>query len=456
MKRLKLAIIILAAVLLLAGGIFTVAYLVNDKAEKDAKAEEDKLTMFDFNEDNVDKIEISNDGGDYVAEYISGTGWSLTNTDEFTLNDAVVASMATNMSSLKASKILEDEDPSKYGFDTPIKVSCYIGDEKHTILVGDATPTYENFYVMKENDDNIYLIGYSNGAVLSANKDELKQTYIFTYKSYNIDQFALWEGKESDENVLFSMSKDADDNWSMEKPYKDNSVYYTQVDEFLTDAAKDQISTFVQEGCTEAEYSKFGFDNPQYVFEVSAGEDSTKVIFGDMINDGEEMYGLFVESGQVVTFIPTEISLLNYSTLDMMNTSVFSTDISNVANVSVTINKNEVLLDMSGGEENYLVNKTNVSEISEDAKSAFVTFFNSFNNAYFEADERTAQPSGDPTITIQYTQTNNIVTVIEYIPVPDSDKYYSMKNGEYTGFVVDGEIIDAISSSYENLMNEIK
>ena len=456
MKRLKLAIIILAAVLLLAGGIFTVAYLVNDKAEKDAKAEEDKLTMFDFNEDNVDKIEISNDGGDYVAEYISGTGWSLTNTDEFTLNDAVVASMATNMSSLKASKILEDEDPSKYGFDTPIKVSCYIGDEKHTILVGDATPTYENFYAMKENDDNIYLIGYSNGAVLSANKDELKQTYIFTYKSYNIDQFALWEGKESDENVLFSMSKDADDNWSMEKPYKDNSVYYTQVDEFLTDAAKDQISTFVQEGCTEAEYSKFGFDNPQYVFEVSAGEDSTKVIFGDMINDGEEMYGLFVESGQVVTFIPTEISLLNYSTLDMMNTSVFSTDISNVANVSVTINKNEVLLDMSGGEENYLVNKTNVSEISEDAKSAFVTFFNSFNNAYFEADERTAQPSGDPTITIQYTQTNNIVTVIEYIPVPDSDKYYSMKNGEYTGFVVDGEIIDAISSSYENLMNEIK
>ncbi|MBQ3567246.1 MAG: DUF4340 domain-containing protein [Oscillospiraceae bacterium] len=412
--------------------------------------------MFDFNEDNVDKIEISNDGGDYVAEYISGTGWSLTNTDEFTLNDAVVASMATNMSSLKASKILEDEDPSKYGFDTPIKVSCYIGDEKHTILVGDATPTYENFYAMKENDDNIYLIGYSNGAVLSANKDELKQTYIFTYKSYNIDQFALWEGKESDENVLFSMSKDADDNWSMEKPYKDNSVYYTQVDEFLTDAAKDQISTFVQEGCTEAEYSKFGFDNPQYVFEVSAGEDSTKVIFGDMINDGEEMYGLFVESGQVVTFIPTEISLLNYSTLDMMNTSVFSTDISNVANVSVTINKNEVLLDMSGGEENYLVNKTNVSEISEDAKSAFVTFFNSFNNAYFEADERTAQPSGDPTITIQYTQTNNIVTVIEYIPVPDSDKYYSMKNGEYTGFVVDGEIIDAISSSYENLMNEIK
>ncbi len=456
MKRIKLAIIILAAVLLLAGGIFTVAYFINDKAEKDAKAEEDKLTMFDFNEDNVDKIEISNDGGDYVAEYISGTGWRLTNTDEFTLNDSVIASMATNMSSLKASKILENEDPSKYGFDTPVKISCYIGNEKHTILVGDATPTYENFYAMKENDDNIYLIGYSNGAVLAANKDELKQTYIFTYKSYDIDHFALWKGKESDENVLFSMNKDADDNWLMEKPYKDSTVYYTQVDEFLTDATKDQISTFVQEGCTEADYSKYGFDNPQYVFEISAKDENTKVIFGDMVNDSEEMYGLFVESGQVVTFIPDEISLLNYGTLDMMNTSVFSTDISNVANVSVKINENEVLLDMSGGEEKYLVDETNVSEISEDAKSAFITFFNSFNNAYFEADERAAEPSGNPTITIKYTQTNNIVTVIEYIPVPDSDKYYSMKNGEYTGFVVDGEIIETINSSYENLMNEIK
>lgn len=456
MKRIKLAIIILAAVLLIAGGIFAVAYFVNDKAEKDAKAEEDRLTMFNFDDDYVDKIEISNDGGDYVAEYISGTGWRLTNTDEFTLNDSVVASMATNMSSLKATKILEGEDPSKYGFDTPIKVSCYIGDEKHTILVGDATPTYENFYAMKENDDNIYLIGYSSGAILAANKDELKQTYIFTYMSYDIDHFALWEGKESDENVLFSMNKDADDNWSMEKPFKDNSVYYTQVDEFLTDATKDQISTFVQEGCTEADYSKYGFDNPQYVFEISAGDETTTVIFGDMINDDEEMYGLFVESGQVVTFIPSEISLLNYQTLDMMNTSVFSTDISNVANVDVTLNSNEILLDMSRGEEKYLVDETNVSEISENAKSAFITFFNSFNNAYFEADERTAQPSGEPTVTIKYTLTNNIVTVIEYIPVPDSDKYYSMKNGEYTGFVVDGTIIDAINSSYESLMNEIK
>ncbi len=456
MKRIKFAIIILAAVLVVAAGIFLAAYHFNDKAEKEAKAEEDKLIMFDFSDDDVEKIEINNDGGQFIAEYISGTGWRLTNTDEFEVNDALIAAMASNMCQLKAEKILEDEDPSKYGFDNATKVTCYIGDEAHTILVGSSTPTYENFYAMKENDDNIYLIEFSNGSVLAADKNALKQTYLYTYMSYDIDHFALWEGKEADENILFSMNKDSEDNWSMDKPYKDNSVYYTQVDEFLTDSAKDQIAAFVQEGCEESEYSKFGFDNPQYVFEISAEGKTTKIIFGGPTEDGEQIYGLFVESGQVVTFIPSEIALLNYTTLDMMNTNVFSTDISNVANVTVTLDGKEIVLDMSEGEEAYKLNGTNVSELGDDVKSAFITFFNSFNNAYFESVEKAASPSGDAEVTIEYVQTNNIVTVLEYIPVDDSDEYYAMKNGEYTGFTVTGEIIKTIRNSYASLTDIIK
>lgn len=455
MKRIKLAIIILLAVLVASAGIFCVAYYFNDKSEKEAAAEEEKLKMFEFDEEAVDKIEINNDGGQFIAEYISGTGWRLTNNDEFEVNDALIASMAANMCELKAVKILEDKDPSKYGFDNPVKVTCYIGDQAHTVIVGDSTPTYENFYAMKENDDNIYLIEFLKGSILAADKNALKQTYIYPYMSYDIDHFALWEGSETDENILFSMNKDSDDNWSMDKPYNDKSVYYTQVDAFLTDSSRDEVSSFVQEGCDESEYSRFGFDNPQYVFEISAGDEYTKIIFGGPTEDGKEIYGLFTESGQVVTFIPNEIALLNYNTLDMMNTTVFSTDISNVANVTLNINGKNVILDMSGGENAYMVNDVNVSKLGDEAKNAFVTFYNSFNNAYFESVERAASPSGDPEITIDYVETNNIVTKLEYIPTEDSDEYYVIKNGEYTGYTVTGEIIKAITGSYDKLMTTI-
>ena len=91
MKRLKTAIIILVAVLVVAAGIFAAAYFFNEKKEKDAKAEEEKLVMFDFDSESVDKIEINNEDGQFIAEFNSEGIWQLTNTDEFVLNDTIVS-----------------------------------------------------------------------------------------------------------------------------------------------------------------------------------------------------------------------------------------------------------------------------------------------------------------------------------------------------------------------------
>ncbi len=455
MKRIKLALIILAIILVVATGIFGVSYYFKDKSEKEAKAEEDKLTMFEFNEDDVKKIEINNESGQYVLEYISGKGWQLTNTDEFTLNDTIAASIVAKMSELKAIKILDDTDKSKYGFDNPTKITSYIDDTEYTIYVGDTTPTYENFYAMKENDDKIYLIEYASGIIFDSSKDNLKDVSIYNYLSYDVDHFALWKGAETDENVLFSIDMDNEGNWTMEKPSKGADVDLVQIDEFLTDSAKDEIYSFVQENCSESDYSKYGFDDPQYVFEISSGDDTTKVIFGDETSEGE-IYGLFTKNGQVVKFIPSEISLLNYSTLDIMETSVFSSDIDSVNEVEVTISGKTMLMDMSAGETAYKLDDVNVSEFSEEAKSAFISFYDSFNNSYFESEAKDASPSGDAEVVVKYALKSNVVTVIEYIPVPDSDEYYVMKDGKYTGFTVIKEIVDNINKAYNNLTDTIK
>lgn len=455
MKRIKIAIIILLAVLVAAGGIFLVAYNVKKQADKEAQEKEDKLNMLEFNSDDAEKIEITNENGHYTVEFITGEGWQLTDDSKFELNDSVIASITSNMANLKAEKILNDKDKSKYGFDDPIKITCYANDTPYTVLIGDPTPTYDNYYAMKENDDTIYLISYASGLILDVNKDSLKQTYIYQYNSYDIDHFAVWNGKQTDENIRFSMSKDSNDNWTMDKPMRDSTVNYVQIDEFLTDSAKDQIYSFVEENCTEADYSKYGFDNPKYVFEISAGDKSKTVIFGAE-KSGDELYGLFVESGQVVTFMMNELSMFNYHTLDMIETNIFSADMESVSTVTVTIDGKEVTLNLSGGESEYKLNDVNISEKGEEAKSAFTTFYNSFNNASYESEALNAEPSGDTKISVEYSSQDGIVTNVSYIPVPDSDKYYAMKNGEYTGFTVDSEIIEAISSSYESLMQTIE
>lgn len=457
MKRLKTAIIIMAAVLVAALGIFLIATKQNsDKLSKESE-EADKLILFDFDSDSIDKVEINNESGRYLMIYNESSGWELSEADkELELNPASVESITSNMSDLTAEKILNDSDSSKYGFDDPIKISAFSGDTEYTLLIGDATPTYENFYVMKENDENIYLIDYTTGSYLCATRDFLKQGYILNCGSSDITQFCLWEGAEKDENILFSMTKSGG-AWIMDKPYQDSSVYNTQITLFLDDAIRDEIFEFIQEDCKESDYAKYGFDDPQYVFEATYTDGYTKVIFGDYTNNENEMYALFTETGQVVTVVSNEIALLSYDTMDMMNTSVYSANISDVSEIEITMPDVSVTLEITSDDDSYIYSVDGKELTTDEEREAFASFYNSFNNAYFESIENDDKPSGDAEITIKYTLTNNIVKEIEYIPVPgdDSNTYWAINTGEYTGFVVRKKVIAGIENMYKELMQTV-
>lgn len=456
MKRIKTAIAVMAIILIAAVGIYFLASHFNTNKTKKENEEANKLILFNIDEDAIDKVDIHNETGNYIAEYVENQGWALTNSDEFELNSSAITAICSNFSQLKANKILDDTDTSKYGFDNPITLTVYTGDTSYKLYIGDATPTYENFYVMKENDDNIYLIDYTTGTILCATKNALKQTNVINFFTSEIDYFCLWKGAEKDENIRFSMNKDENGTWRMDKPYQDTSVYNTQITNFLADATRDEIFSFVAENCPESDYGKYGFDDPKYVLEVKAGEKHTKVIFGDYTNNENEMYGLFVDSGQVVTFISNEIAALGYDTMDMMNTTVYSADINDVTEVKVETSDIQALLEINSYEEKYVLNGTQLKD--DDTKSAFISFFNSFNNTYFESIENNQKPKGEPEITITYTLSNNTVNKIEYIPVPgeDSNTYWAVKNDEYTGFVVRKKIIANILTSYEKLAEAVE
>jgi len=95
MKRIKLAVIILLVVLIAATGIFLVAYYFKDKTEKAEQLEEEKLILFDFEYNDVDKIEIDSEEGQFIIEYTTSDGWFITNTDDIILNDTKPAAIAS-------------------------------------------------------------------------------------------------------------------------------------------------------------------------------------------------------------------------------------------------------------------------------------------------------------------------------------------------------------------------
>ena len=445
----------MAAAVIAALGIFLTANYFNDKNEQEQKAEEDKLIMFDFDSNNVKKVEITNKSGSYTAEYDDTEGWQLTNDDDISLNDALIGAIAAQVSELKAEKILDSKDKSKYGLDDPIKITVYEGDRPYTVFIGNESPTSEHYYAMKENDDSIYLISFQNGSVLSADRDSLKNKYIYNYSSFDIDHFAVWKGKETDDNILFSMNKDEDGVWSMDKPYKDDSVYNTQITNFLTSTSRDEILSFVEEGCKESDYPKYGFDDPVRVFEISAGDKMTKIIFGKDTEDGTAFYGLYPLTGQVVTFEKNTVTVFNYTTLNMINTSILSLNMSDVSEVDVTMPDGTATLNLATSSGSPAVDGKEISTYkgkASDIQKALEAFYDSFNNSYFTAvEDKDAKPSGDAYMTVKYSLRSNVVYNIEYIPDDSGEYYYSVKDTEYSGYKVPKSTLENIIKKYNEL-----
>lgn len=454
MKRITIALVIMLALVAGAIGLYFLSEHFKEKDAQELQAQEDKLVIFSFDEDDSTNIVINNESGQFCMEYTQADGWLMKNDVNFEVNTYTATNICSAMASLTAEKIIEDADTSKFGFDTGVDVTVTANGTDYKLYVGNPTPTNENFYVMKEGSDDVYLIDYATGITLCATKDRLKTLYIADFNATDIEHFALWEGEENDENIRFSMNKTSDGKWEMEKPYPGATVHAVDVDTFINDAIRDMIYNFVTEDCPESDYEKYGFDDPQYVYEISTSEKYVKVIFGDMLSNDTEMYGLFTETGQVVTFEANTVAALGYETADVINNEVYSLSYTDVKSVKVLSDEIEATLEFDDTNNIFRLNGEDVDITDTEINSAFFGFYNSFNNASFESLDKNAVPEGDAEIRIEYTLLDGTSAVIEYIPVPgeDSNTYWAMKDGEYTDKVVRKKVIANIPASYDYLI----
>lgn len=451
MKRIKIVLIIMAVLVAGAIGIYFIAQHFSDKNQKEITEKANELVIFDFDYNDVTKLKIHNESGDYEMQYTEENNWEMAGEIDFEPNSYSAVYICSIMSNLTAQKIINNSDKSKFGFDNSVDLTVTCDGKDYTLHIGDPSPTKESFYVMKEGSDNIYLISYQNGEVLRINRDALKDPHIADMFSSEVEHFAFWKGAETDENILFSMNKNSDGLWSMVKPYNDVEVNNANVTEYLDSITSDEIFQFVEENCPESDYSKYGFDNPTYVFEISDGKKHKKVIFGNDTDNGEEIYGLFTGNGQVVTLKKNGIMILGYTTIDMLTKTISNKTLNEIRSVNVKTPDFEAAVEMDSENEKYKINGIDISSEDSDKISAYFTFIDSFNGAYFSEIDKTAVPSDEAELTITYDLSDGTKKVIEYVSSENNDSYWVVIDGEYTGFIVKKKVVENIYSTYEEL-----
>jgi hypothetical protein len=150
--------------LLFAGLISVVFILKNQKATADAAATPTSETkfVFDVSAGTPMRIEVQPADGDAVKVVRNTENvWVMELPIKTEANQAAVEAAATQISSLRVVGEVDD-DPEIFGLDNPahtITVEFSSG-EKHTLAVGDSTPTFSGYYVQLDKG-RIMIVGLS-------------------------------------------------------------------------------------------------------------------------------------------------------------------------------------------------------------------------------------------------------------------------------------------------------
>ena len=142
-------------VLLFAGLILFEVILNRQKEAKAAEATPTPGTtfIFDATEGQPSSIEIqSSDGKSTKVIHRADNVWALELPDKVEANQGAVEAAATQITSLTVLSDVEGS-PDIFGLDKPAYTITveFAGGKKHTLDVGDATPTNSGYYVRLDN-----------------------------------------------------------------------------------------------------------------------------------------------------------------------------------------------------------------------------------------------------------------------------------------------------------------
>lgn len=439
-KQYKLIAVLIAVIV-----VFTAVYFIIDKKVTTKEIEQSSNTtpvinIFNFDTTNVTDLLIKNSDGEYGFT-IEDNNWVLTNSEQFKINPYLLNDIVSYMSNLQAINIISEvsDDLSIYGLDSPMAViTCVTSDSsKYVLEVGNVNITTDAYYVKKQGENTVYSIDYTTGLALNTSKQKLKDIYLFDTLLNDVISVSL----EHEGTVSYDVTKSDALGWIMNEPLATEKTNVAKLSGMIDTIIRINIANFVQEDLQD--YADYGFDNPSYVLEINTKDRAERVLFGDMIDETGEIYALFEDSKDVVTFYRDNLSFLDLTAEGMLIETIHTENMYDVSKVEVMINGelttltiNATINDMANAKYKY--NGTDINALGNEAVKLFTNFYSSIVGVYFDHIDINTQPeaSAEPEISFTYTRKTEPETVtVSFIPKSENT-YYAMVDGEYTGFIV--------------------
>lgn len=459
-KVYKRILIGLASALVLSLGAYGGVSVYKNVQDKNIQLEEDKKNLLSLNENDVEGLKIHNQSGDYEFKLTGNSQWSMVTGSSISASDYTLTAIAATMCDLKADSILkkvpDESSLSKYGLDDPLEITVIMTDStEHTVRIGDQLKDKDMYYLMVDSDDSVFIVSNDYVQRLMAQKDDLKNKYIFDVSSTDSIDYLRYV---KDSEVIYDIKKDSDGQWKMSAPYEWATVNGANVKSLLSELIRASSTTFIEED--PQDLSQYGLDNPSYEIEVSGSGKSASFVFGNYYDDEKQfIYAYDKNTKQVSVFSVAAISCMQSETETVLLNQIHTENLADVTGITFDINGEKGQMDIDYEVDDFMnaVYKINSQTVStSEQKTQFESLFYAFNGIVFEKidtdpDENTLKKQ--PDIRIVHHMKNADDYTLELFETPqDSKYYYAVADGKYLNVLVRKNVIESgIQQTYKQL-----
>ncbi len=451
--------IILVVVLALLLGVYGVVRYVTTKNEEGSSTRKLADKLIDLASQDIVELTIQNENEKLVFEK-KDDKWYAVEPQNLKIDSSKVNSVAINFASVLINQVVEEEatDLSVYGLDKPTVITAKLKDGTvATAEVGDQTPTGSGYYAKEPGKNKVYIIDSYTGSKIRVRKNDLRSLELFYEKPEDIIKLQMGRNGQ----LLFTARKAGEYNWEITEPIN-GTADYSAIGPMLEAITGLTIREFVEENVQDP--SKYGFSKPLYSFKFDTGYSTRSLLLGNYKTKGSEIYAMIEGTNEVFTVSVDTLRFIDKPLEEIFEVFVYITNIWDVSDIVVNLDGERIVCKLETHDEDkekdkFYVNGKDASFKDDKGEQPFRKFYQSLIGVTLSKIDPGAEPQGQPEITFEYTLKKEPYKMkVEFVP-KDEYYYYVIKNGVYSGILVEKDEFDkseGVRESYRKLMEAME
>lgn len=310
----------LLVLLVVALGLGAYIYFVEMHREPSGTETKDKLFTIDAATIDSMQVDVPATGATTTLKK-SGETWAVTAPVSVAADTASVSSMTSALATIDIDRVV-DENPTSltaYGLDVPaITVAFTSSGTKHTLNIGNKTPTGSGLYARVDGQPRLLLIPAFHEETFRKSTFDLRDKRALNFDRERVDAITL-AGRDGSPISLTQKNG----NWRFTAPLE-APADFSPVDGLVGRAAQAQMTSIVLEGTepTPAQLKTYGLDAPQLIATIGAGSTRATLAVGAK-KDDTALYARDLSRPIIFTVEPSLLADLTKKPDDLRVKTVF-------------------------------------------------------------------------------------------------------------------------------------